>query len=517
PPPETANPYNRHRSRVGNFYEYGWGTSASAVSKARHVGSRVDNLTNEALDAVVDRVWAVVNQKLGSTPPIRELVCQAQATGSPSPEVQAEAQRALTDAAASDPEFEAELRAALAQLPVPPQPTTVSNTGVVSRGSVVSGPINAAGPVTISASHNEKNITKVVKRATTVVQQHRGPVLVGGIALLVLVVIFVSCAVSGGDRENSLTPTTTLAPIVPTRTSASATSTVQQAATPPPGLLTAAISEDRHSIKYGVLDIATGNYKAFKSFSNPTAKIWHDRDHVSPDWKLIGASINVGREVHAGWIDSAGTFTDVTALLLKNSQQGGDFTRAITHTVIGFDSAGAFYLEDATDQKSTGGGLKIIKVWPANPAIAVDTWTTTKGSSWEHSYYWNWKHDLTLLPPDIETCPSVKDVNDFAWLDQDHFITAKFEGNRLLVWDARKHMCPWETAIGYPHEYEILAEDNPYRISDPWVNPAHDTIAFYSDTGNFTGFYTVSVSGGDPVRTGLTKEKLKGYRIVRWV
>ncbi|MEV5835938.1 TetR/AcrR family transcriptional regulator, partial [Nocardia sp. NPDC052112] len=36
PPPETANPYNRHRSRVGNFYEYGWGTSASAVIMAQH-------------------------------------------------------------------------------------------------------------------------------------------------------------------------------------------------------------------------------------------------------------------------------------------------------------------------------------------------------------------------------------------------------------------------------------------------------------------------------------------------
>ncbi|MRH88341.1 hypothetical protein GFY24_12945 [Nocardia sp. SYP-A9097] len=487
---------------------------AWAMGKARRVGKRVDDLTGEALDATVDRVWEVVARKLGAAPSIQQLVSQAKETGDATPKVRAEAQRALAEAAATYPEFEAELQAAREQ-DRPPHTTIITQTGTASRGSV--GPINATGPVTVSTSNVEKTINKWVTRAAYAVEQNPRTAIFGGIALLVIIVVVASCVATGFD-ENRSAPSTTVAPAsvaASTVSIASTTPTRTTTATPAHGLLTQAIAQDRHSIEYGVVDLTSGNYIPFKKFTTSTATFWDPLHDVSPDWKLMGASATVGRENHAGWVDDSGQFTDVTALILKNSPAKPDFSRPINQSAIGFDSAGALYLEDATEVKSTGGGVNILKVWPGSPAAVVDTLTTTKGSSWAHSYFWNWHHDLTPIPEDI-SCSSVRSLNDFIWIDQTRYVTAQVNGNHLLIWNSTSTMCPLETS-GEKYESKLLPDESQYTVSDPYVNPAGDTIAFFSDTGNFAGMYTVSVSGGNPTRTGVTSAKLHNHRIVRWI
>ncbi|GAA5086500.1 hypothetical protein [Nocardia iowensis] len=91
--------------------------------------TQLRELTGKALDAAVDRVWAVVNRKLGATPPIQQLVSEARETSEASTEVKAEAQRAHEDATATDLDFETELRAAISRPQGTPL-TTAAHSGL---------------------------------------------------------------------------------------------------------------------------------------------------------------------------------------------------------------------------------------------------------------------------------------------------------------------------------------------------------------------------------------------------
>jgi hypothetical protein len=83
---------------------------AWAVGKA---GRMVNGLTDRALDQGADQIWAVVAGKLGADPAIQQLLAESRETGDASPPTRANAQKTLQDAVAGDPQFAADLRAAL--------------------------------------------------------------------------------------------------------------------------------------------------------------------------------------------------------------------------------------------------------------------------------------------------------------------------------------------------------------------------------------------------------------------
>ncbi|MGW4356305.1 hypothetical protein ACWELJ_29885 [Nocardia sp. NPDC004582] len=483
---------------------------AWAIGKARRVGQRIDGLTDEALDRAVDRVWTVVSQALGDDPAVERLVREARDTGTASAEARHQAQVALEAAARRDPSFATALRTAIADNH-PQSPTAVATSQIGSAGSIATGQITAGGSVRLEATN------KVVNRAVNFAQQNPRSVLIGGIGLLVLLAIFASCVAIKRDQQSGApnVPAGSLVTSAPATVPATTTS-AGLSGMPSHGLLTAALGQDYKSLEYGVLDVATGSYLPFRKFSTTTAaQISGYRDDVSPDWKLLGATMAVGRDTHAGWIDTSGNFTDVTAQILRSAPPRSDFAKPLIQAVAGFDSAGAFYFEDETG-KDDDTGSTIYRVQVANPSSAVEFAHIERGALWYHRYYWNLNHDLTPFSANPDVCPSVREVNDFVWLDPDRFITAAYGGGELLIWNIHTTMCPWDTG-GRQYESTLLSNMTSYAISDPRINPAKDTIMFFSDTQNFAGMYTVPLAGGTPTRTGLTRAQLRDHRIVRWI
>ncbi|MEV5961486.1 hypothetical protein AB0L70_06955 [Kribbella sp. NPDC051952] len=76
----------------------------------------VDGLTDNALDAAGERIWNVVEPKLGLDPAIQRLTAEARTTGAATSEIRAAAAQSLATAAAADPQFRAALQAAMPSL-----------------------------------------------------------------------------------------------------------------------------------------------------------------------------------------------------------------------------------------------------------------------------------------------------------------------------------------------------------------------------------------------------------------
>jgi hypothetical protein len=113
---------------------------AWAAGKARRVLKVVDGLTDDALDAAGERVWKVVAPKLGVDPSIQRLTAEARDLGEATTGTRADAVRALQAAAAADPGFAAELRAALPA--VEHARSGPSNSGVIAKGNTVGRDFN---------------------------------------------------------------------------------------------------------------------------------------------------------------------------------------------------------------------------------------------------------------------------------------------------------------------------------------------------------------------------------------
>jgi hypothetical protein len=84
-----------------------------AVNKARRVGQRSDERVNQAVDAAVDRVWAILAAKLGANPVLGRLRADAARNGTVSTDVRAESERLLGAVVDQDPRFAHDLRTAV--------------------------------------------------------------------------------------------------------------------------------------------------------------------------------------------------------------------------------------------------------------------------------------------------------------------------------------------------------------------------------------------------------------------
>ncbi|WP_412537957.1 hypothetical protein R8Z50_19040 [Longispora sp. K20-0274] len=124
-----------------------------AAGKAQRVGRRINGLTDQALDAAVDRVWAVVAPKLGADPVVQELVAESRDTGDAPLALRIRAGQVLQKAAREDPQFAADLQAAVPAEEGQAQPATV-NSGVMTGNISAGGNVNVSNKVITYAKHN---------------------------------------------------------------------------------------------------------------------------------------------------------------------------------------------------------------------------------------------------------------------------------------------------------------------------------------------------------------------------
>lgn len=155
---------------------------AWAAGKARRVLKVVDGLTDDALDAVGERVWQVVEPKLGPDPSIQRLATEARVSGEATSETRAAAAQALAAAATADPRFRAALQAAM------PSPARVTH-GSGNVGVSMGGGNTVRGGIKVDQSN----------KVTNKIQQH--PVYTA-LAIVALVLVAAGLwSVVGGPAE----------------------------------------------------------------------------------------------------------------------------------------------------------------------------------------------------------------------------------------------------------------------------------------------------------------------------
>lgn len=89
---------------------------AWVVSKARRVGKRLDEETDEIIDAGLDHLHGVIAEKLGPDPALAKLETEVSQGLEPSDRTVRRVQDAIEEATEEDPRFAAMLEAALGQL-----------------------------------------------------------------------------------------------------------------------------------------------------------------------------------------------------------------------------------------------------------------------------------------------------------------------------------------------------------------------------------------------------------------
>ena len=89
---------------------------AWAARKAARVGKRLDEQTDEIIDAELDRLHNVVTEKLGLDPALEKLELEASQGQQPSDRTLRRVQDALEEATEEDPQFKDLLEAVLAKL-----------------------------------------------------------------------------------------------------------------------------------------------------------------------------------------------------------------------------------------------------------------------------------------------------------------------------------------------------------------------------------------------------------------
>ena len=90
--------------------------AAWAVQRLRHVGTRLNQETDQALDAGLDRLHDAVARKLGADPALRKLDDEVSRGLKPSDRTLRRVQDAVEEAAEDDPRFAATIEALMVRL-----------------------------------------------------------------------------------------------------------------------------------------------------------------------------------------------------------------------------------------------------------------------------------------------------------------------------------------------------------------------------------------------------------------
>ncbi|TWG03733.1 hypothetical protein FHX80_112168 [Streptomyces brevispora] len=164
---------------------------AWAAGKARRAGTELNGITDRALELTAQRLWDLVEAKLGTDPAIQRLVSESQQNGDATPSARTRAETALQDAADHDPRFAAALEAIVS--------SQASGGDTTAATGVPSSSVQAGGAaITGTVFGNIKANNKVVNRAA------RNPLLtVLAVALVLAALVFgirALTASSGGDE-----------------------------------------------------------------------------------------------------------------------------------------------------------------------------------------------------------------------------------------------------------------------------------------------------------------------------
>ncbi|MFD5984918.1 hypothetical protein [Streptomyces cyaneofuscatus] len=113
-----------------------------AAGKARRAGRGLNGVTDRALELTTQRLWDVVEVKLGTDPAIQQLVSESRQNGDATPSARTRAETVLRDAADHDPRFAAALEAIVSSASGGDSAAATSgpSSSVHAGGAAITGP-----------------------------------------------------------------------------------------------------------------------------------------------------------------------------------------------------------------------------------------------------------------------------------------------------------------------------------------------------------------------------------------
>jgi hypothetical protein len=262
---------------------------------------------------------------------------------------------------------------------------------------------------------------------------------------------------------------------------------------------------------YGFIDPDSGQYSEAVTFTIPTNATEQATSFealaASPDLTKFAVTSMVNGQSAAGWIDSSGQFTAVTA-----SVAGGPFGgNPPSYSAIGFDGAGNYYYQ----QNSQG-------------AMYTDAYEVSAGSTSD-------AQKLTVTPPAAADHGAALNSDGSLlfgcenmtgnWLDANTRVMAIAPGTQIakVALAGRENGgCPIAPAS---NEVTLLPTTNTAMVHNPVASPDGSKVAFFYDdpdrvTHNIPTVYIVGTDGkSQPTLVNLSEsdaKKLTGATLLRW-
>ncbi|MBF6311844.1 MULTISPECIES: hypothetical protein [Nocardia] len=297
-------------------------------------------------------------------------------------------------------------------------------------------------------------------------------------AIAIAATSMVSCSTSDDVRSG----TTTMPTGTPLATSTSAVSV------PTHGLLFAQYISNPNALVIEIVDPSTGQRSPVARFPGATLlgglhqpgldSELEFRMLVSPDLTRVLANRKINGDLHAGWLDRDGNFTDVTAGVQGSKN---DFSGPVTGIGHGFDGQGRFHYSHRLGEET-----KILMLEPGEASGGRVVYTVGSTGLIPRPLF---TADGELSFTSDDACAA---VDAQTWVGRNY---AYAEGAQVVRSTAAE-----PRPIGFCGEMlKLLPKTNTAKVFNPVTSPDGRRVAFmYRNADNSFSLYTVGVDGGTP-------------------
>jgi hypothetical protein len=258
------------------------------------------------------------------------------------------------------------------------------------------------------------------------------------------------------------------------------------------------------SLTVGSIDPKTGVYQTQLEFASddsdrvclfPTPTDTNNmRFKMSPDGKYYAAQRTINNDVHTGWVDQKGTFTDVTAATLGDQ---GDFSASISQGPEFFDGQGNYYYRDFnTDEVRS---VEIARPGTSRLVAAKQSQGLSPGEVPD-------RHGRFALP--VSSCTRRAD----AWLDDSTYVFQRSDATMIFKSTANSDDCTGRNeTLASP-----MLPKTDRVVGPPAASPTGEQIAFLSTKGSDTGLFVSDVAGTAPKKLALSGIEPTQFYLVDW-
>ncbi|TQJ66843.1 hypothetical protein FBY31_0884 [Arthrobacter sp. SLBN-100] len=221
----------------------------------------------------------------------------------------------------------------------------------------------------------------------------------------------------------------------------------------------------------------------------------------SPDFQLaVAVRKAADKTTHVGWVDTQGTFTDVSASV---TDSGADFSSTVTHDTPMFGADGSFYFAARVPEgMSTKAPPTIMKTTIKDPTTVTE-YKKLAGVN----YFVNTDGMAVGVCAGCKTflengSPGLGSSSVQDWINNTEYVSVGISRTMIYRSEAKPLELDNSGGPGTP----LIPETN-RKVSSPVVSPDGGNVAFLSsNSGGTVDLFIVPASGGSPKKVGISSE-----------